>query len=165
MKKRNAILGAILATTVLTGAAVGTASAFPGGHCDHSSYRHGAGASHDGPMGGSGHRMMRLMEKLNLTKSQREQIWKIVDAQRSQAREKVFTLMENRKALRAAGTGGQYDAQKVRELADNQGKLLADLMVMRADAKHRIRAVLTPEQQTQFDQMRSHHQGGWSGRR
>ncbi|HKJ07985.1 MAG TPA: Spy/CpxP family protein refolding chaperone [Gammaproteobacteria bacterium] len=166
MKKRNAIIGSVLAATVLAGTAAGTASAFPGGHCDHGGHRHGAMTFKGGPMGGSGHHLMRLMEKLNLSKDQRDQIWKIVDAQRGQGREKMLALMENRKALRAATRGSQYDAGKVRELADRQGKLMADLMVMRADTKHRIRAVLTPEQQSQLDQMRGHHhRGGWGGRR
>lgn len=165
MKKRNAIIGSVLAATVLAATAAGTASAFPGGHCDHGGHRHGAMTFNGGPMGGSGHHMMRLMEKLDLTKAQRDQIWKIVDGQRSEARQKMFALMDNRKALRAATTGSQYDAQKVRELADNQGKLMADLMVMRADTKHRIRAVLTPEQQSRLDQMRGHHRHGWGAQR
>lgn len=164
MKKRNVIIASLLAVAMLGGTAIGTASAFPGHHCDHGAFRHNAMGMHAGAMGESGYHMMRLMEKLNLTKSQRDRIWKIVDTRRDQAREKMFALMSNRKALRTATTSNHYDAQKIRQLADAQGRLMADLMVIRAEAKHSIRSVLTPEQRSQFDHL-GHHRGNGSGRR
>jgi len=165
MKKRNAVLGTVLAAAVIGGAGIGVANASWDGACAQGGYHHGAhaGGSHGHGFAGSGRGMMKMMERLDLTKAQREQVWDILDSQRKAAREKLFALKDGRKALRAAVRSPDYDAGKVRQLADAQGKAIAELMVMRADTHHRIRAVLTPEQRTRLDSFRSgHHKGhGW----
>jgi Spy/CpxP family protein refolding chaperone len=168
MKRRNAIIATILVGTLATVAVAGTANAFPGG--GGGGCRHGHGAHHGMGMGGGfaggpEGRIMRMADKLNLNKEQREKVWKIVDSQRSAAREKMYSMMESRKALREASRGKDFDAKKIRSLADAQGKTIADLMVMKAETMHQIRGVLTPEQQAQLDKMREHRRHRWSDKR
>jgi Spy/CpxP family protein refolding chaperone len=138
MKKRNWIIGSVLAGTIGL-AGVAHACGGPGGHFrDH----HG------------GDRMMHVMKELDLTKEQRTTIRKIKNESRDQMAEKRDELFEIRKALREQGSAEKYDAAKVRELADAKAKIMADLTVQRIKAMHQIRKELTAEQLKELDEMK-----------
>lgn len=151
MKKRNIVLSTILAGSVLSVAAVGIASAGPGGNCGARGHHT---SMHEGRMGhgGFGHAFKRL----NLTEAQRDQMFQIRYAQKPAMRAKMKELHAGREALRAAATAENYDAQKVQTLAQAQAKTLTDMMVMRTETSHKIYTVLTPEQRQQLSQMREH---------
>jgi Spy/CpxP family protein refolding chaperone len=54
-------------------------------------------------------------------------------------------------------TGNDYNIEKVRNLADQQAKLRAELSVARIDTMHRSLQVLTAEQQAEIAKMREQH--------
>ena len=130
-------LAALLAATTL---AAGAAYAAPGEF-------HGRG-QHAGPM-------MQL-RRLDLTEAQRDQVFKIFHAQAPAFHEQMKQLRESRKALRDAASGDRYDASRAQAAADAQGKAVAQLALLRVQTAQQVRAVLTPEQRTKLDEMRSH---------
>lgn len=166
MKRRNVIITTIVAGALATVTAVGAANAFSDGGCG---FGHGGmhGARFGGDFRGGPGGAMGMASNLNLTKDQWDKIGKIMDAERSKVRDKMYSMMESRKALRTAAQATTYDAKKVRELADTQAKIMAELIVLKTETQHKIRAVLTPEQRTQLDTMRQgrfNRRGPWNSK-
>lgn len=141
MKKRNWIIGSVLAGTLLTAGAV-----YAGGGCGG-----GSGFGPGGFEGGRGGNMMHMVEQLDLTKEQRQAIWKIMDEQRDKMRNKRDDMFDLHKALREAATTDNYDATKVRQLADTKAKMMSDMIVERTETMNRIRKVLDAEQVKKLD--------------
>lgn len=96
----------------------------------------------------------RHFRQLNLTQAQRNSIFDIKYKSMPTMRQHYQQMRDTRLALREASAGANYDAAKVRSLADKLGKLQADAAALRAADQHRIFAVLTPQQQTQLQKMR-----------
>lgn len=149
----------LLAVMAITGAVgAGLAYALPPG--GDNGCAHGSRA-----MGFEGHRgymdsdkmIGRMAASLNLTKEQRDAMYAIVDKSRPQTRELRDRLAETHKQLRALM---QQDAPKdseVRQLADAQGKAIADMIVLHAKVRTEIHNVLTDAQRVQMQQWRGQH--------
>jgi Spy/CpxP family protein refolding chaperone len=110
--------------------------------------------------------MLHMLERLEVTDEQREKIWAVMDKNRPTMRQHMTEMAKNRRALRQAMRAGPYDAALVRQLADRQGQLKADMIVLGAQGRQEIRALLTPEQQERFKEMKKHRRGhglhgGW----
>jgi len=150
MKKRNWVIGSLLAATVLTAGATGVAQACggPGG------FHHGAGM-----MSMHADRMDRMMDRLELNDAQRQSIEKIVGSQRDQMRTTRKSMQDIRKALRDQVSADNYDPAKVRQLADAKAKLMADMTVQRTETMHQIRQQLTPEQLATLNKMQQRKMG------
>jgi len=155
MKKRNVFLSSILAVAVLGLLAAGVGNARPYGERDHE--RHHSGGEHHGMQRGGD--LRHLLKRLDLSEEQRDQIFELKHAQRPAMRDKVKELRQGRSALRAAAMAKDYDARQVRQLADAQAKLIADLMVMRTETFHRIYGLLTPEQQQKLAEWKDKRRG------
>jgi Spy/CpxP family protein refolding chaperone len=160
MKKRNLIIAGVL-TTGLAIAGVGAASAYQRGGfgpvgsgpgCDgHAGMMFGGpgmgGIGIGGPeLGGPGP-WRGLVRALDLNDEQRDKIFDLMYAQVPAARDKLKELRMGHDALHEATIAKTYDAEKVRELASAQSKLIADLIVMKTEAFNKAYALLTPEQQ------------------
>jgi len=153
MKKSIKIL--LIATAIVGSVAAGLAYAMPSGSGEH--------CMHGGRGMGFGHRGMdseshvdRMAERLELTKEQRDKVRAIVDKTRPQTRELRDKLSENRKQLQTLTQQGTAKEREIRKLADNQGKLIADMIVQRSKEKGEINAVLTPEQREKMQQRFEH---------
>jgi len=147
MKKRNLIIASVLAGTI---GIAGAAHAF-GGHdrgdrCDYKSEHRGD-------------RMKYVLKELDLSDEQRQSVREIKKQNREQMQASREQMMEIRKELREASSANNYDAAKVRELADKKAKLMADMTVKRAEIMQRIRNELTPEQQKEFAEMKDKRSG------
>lgn len=145
MKKRNWIIGSILAGSSLAIGATGIAQACGGPDGEH----HGKQMMHM-----RGDMMGPMMENLDLSKEQRQAIRAIVDAQRDQRRATQDERMELRKALHEQVAGDSFDPAKVRELADAEARIMADAIVQRSETMHNIRMQLTAEQLAKMDSFR-----------
>ena len=141
MKKRHWIIGTILAGSVLSLGAVNIANACAGGHGGHH----------------RGNGMMHVMKSLDLSKEQRASIQTIMQAQRDKMQSNRTQMQEIRKSLHEQVMSSQFDANKVRALADAKAKIMADMTVQRVESMNRIRHVLTPEQAAKLDSMRKEH--------
>ena len=96
----------------------------------------------------------RLMHQVNLTDAQQSEIKTIIETSRTDTENVRQQLLDSRKAMRGLVTGSDYTIEKVRELADQQANLRAELTVARIDTMHRTLQVLTAEQQAKIAKLR-----------
>lgn len=148
MKKRI-----ILIYTIVIGLSTITlfkqVSAFPPAGFGHSCSQ---SASMGGmPFGGQMGKVFRMMESLDLDQAQRDEVWNILDEKRSLMRTHMKSLFEGRQQLRALANG-EYDEARVSELADDQGKTIASLIVLRTETRSQIYSILTPDQQSKLSE-------------
>ena len=145
---------ALLVVMTITGVAgAGLAHAFPPNSAH--SCMHGARS-----MGFTGHdgysdpdrRIDRMADSLNLTKAQRDAMRAIVDKARPQTRELRDKLAENHKQLRALMQQDVPKENEVRQLAEDQGRAIAEMIVLRTKVRTEIRGVLTDAQREQLQQ-------------
>lgn len=101
----------------------------------------------------------RLADRLNLTQEQRASIKAIYDKYRPELRELRQLQSDNRKAL------AKMDATDTRlqELAEAQGKTIADTIVLRKKMRDEMGAILTEDQRQKLHEMFGHrrHQHRW----
>lgn len=108
--------------------------------------------------GGAG--FERMLERLDLTTEQRGAIGAIVERTRPQMRALREQMRANHEQLRALGQGGTPDESELRRLANVQGQLMADMIVLRTKMRSEIHAVLSDEQRHQLEQMREQRHKG-----
>tara|TARA_R110002074_G_scaffold373069_3_gene548883 strand:+ start:36210 stop:36659 length:450 start_codon:yes stop_codon:yes gene_type:complete len=145
MKKRNVIISGILAASLLSMGVVGLAQA-----CD----------GRDGPKRGHhGDKMMKVMEKLDLSAEQQGAIQKIRDEQGSKMKSTRAAMQGIRKALHEQTQTETFNADEVRKLADAKARIVADMTVQRIETMYRIHKELTPEQIAKMKKMKEHRHG------
>ena len=106
--------------------------------------------------------LVMMAEKLNLTTEQRDKIGKVMDTAHTQMRDLMFKMVDTHKEVRSLNRStGKTDDAKLRQLADQQGKLVADMMYLSWKSRADMRAVLTPDQLKQLDRFHSHM---WDGK-
>ena len=136
-----------------------TCYADPGSRCDHGQARE-AGWYH-GP-GMAGHDMHHRLSQLDLTSQQQDQIKQIFDQQKPAREAKMHAIRDSMMALKKATQADAYDRNQVQQIADQQAKLQADLIVQRADTMHQVYAVLTLEQKQKWEEQRQKwEERGW----
>jgi Spy/CpxP family protein refolding chaperone len=155
MKKMSqAVLGAAALALVL---GVGQAQAQP---------PQGTGPK-EGAMGRGHDRQQSIARALGLTDQQQEKVRQILDEQRPQREALQEKIQANRDALRQMLEDGTADATAVGELVLEGRKLHDQGHAMRVADTKKIRALLTPEQQTKLDAIEAlreeHGPGGWRG--
>lgn len=141
MKNRSKTL---IAASLLTVGALAAVPAFSHGN-DHER-GHGRGPG-----------IERMAERLDLTEQQQMQVRTIRDQSREAMRGYRDSLHDNRQKLRELVRSGNADEAGIRELADAQGAIVADMVFERARTMQAVRAVLTPEQQAQADTFMEQH--------
>ena len=125
----------------------------------------GRGGDHRGAkMGG------RMFAQLNLTDDQKARMKQIRESFGDRTKSLREQLRAKRQELRQANEGGTFNealaTQKLTEAAGLQAKLMGEKFKLHQE----MLTVLTPEQKTQFEQMRqqfksAHGAGGFKGRR
>lgn len=107
----------------------------------------------EGRAGRGMHKMGRALEALNLTDAQKEQARAIFQGQREATRDVRDQMRQVSEQLRAAEEAN--DVARIQALSAQKGELEGRLRVAHADAQRRFKALLTPEQQTQLDQLQT----------
>lgn len=154
-RKHFLIISLVVASSLTFAAA--TSYAEPGSRCGQDQ-AHEAGWHH-GP-GMAEHYMHHRLSQLDLTAQQHDQIKQIFDQQKPAREEKMHAMHESMMALRKATQAEPYDRNQVQEVANQQAKLQADLIVLRADTMHQVYAVLTPEQRKKLEDHSWHKKPG-----
>ena len=95
-----------------------------------------------------------MNKTLSLSDTQKEQIKSIIKAEKQKNSPLMKRLAENSRELRKVMLAGTFDESKIRPLAENQGRIKADLIVSRAKVRSQILAVLTPEQREKAEKMK-----------
>lgn len=153
---RSAVVAVLAGCLVLSG----TLLAQPSGNGWNGDCHHGRAGEHAGRFGMPGDRgMMRAVHQLDLSDAQRQQLKDLMAQQRTALEASMHTLQQGREALREALRGESYDAARVQQLADAQGKAVTGLILKRAETWRQVRALLTPEQRTRLDALASKHPG------
>ena len=149
MKHRNFILTTLLAGTLASAgfATISQAGPFCGD-------RHGAHAERMGYGEGRHDPMKRLLRHVDLTDAQQAEIKTLIGTSREETKAARKELRDTRKTLRNLVAGEAYSIESVRDLANQQARLQADLTVARIDTMHRALQVLTPEQQAELVKLR-----------
>ncbi len=83
---------------------------------------------------------------LDLTDEQKAEVKKIVDAERTIMQPIHQQMQKNREALKEATKDGQFNETQVTQLAQQQGELMAQMIVSRERVKAQVYKILTPEQ-------------------
>jgi len=133
----------ILAATAAVMAFAGAASAF-------------------GPKGGlfgPAMREARMAEMLELTDEQRARVFAVMDEARPEARRIVQALRANRSELEAARETGDFDEAKVKALAERQGELVAEMIVLKSRVQSEVQALLSDEQRERMESLHERHRG------
>lgn len=104
-------------------------------------------------------RIESMTEHLGLTPDQQVQVRAILDQAQPALKDLRDKMGENRKQLQALTQAEAADEAAVRALADQQGKLKAEMIVQRSRMQVEINKVLTPEQREQWKDMRPSE--GW----
>ena len=107
------------------------------------------GGQHKGP-GGRGFNVERMSNRLNLTEEQRTQVQAIVDGNSEQMTDLRTRMQQNRETMRQLVQQTPFDEEEVRKLADEQGDLKADMIVLRTQQRSEINAILSDEQRAQM---------------
>jgi Spy/CpxP family protein refolding chaperone len=94
-----------------------------------------------------------MAQALNLTASQREQARMIFEHARQSAQPILPELRQNRMKLTAAAKANASESD-IQKLADDQGRLLGQMVAIRTEASAKFYQLLTPEQRVKADQMR-----------
>ena len=97
----------------------------------------------------------RMAEQLGLTDAQKTQIQQIMQAEKTKTQTLRDELRSQHQQLDAATKGGAFDEAQVRTLANQQAQTQANLIVERERVKAQIFQILTPEQRTKAEQLRS----------
>lgn len=104
-------------------------------------------------------RIESMTEHLGLTPDQQVQVRAIFDQAQPALNDLREKLSANRQQLQALTQSDAADDAAIRALADEQGKLKAEMIVQRSRVQVEINKVLTPEQREQWKSLRSHD--GW----
>ena len=103
--------------------------------------------------GFSTEKIERMADRLDLSDEQRDAVHEIVDKARPAFREYRKDLREGRKQLMELATRDEFDKAAIASLADNQGKIIAEMIVHGAEVMNDVRAVLTLEQRAEATEM------------
>jgi Spy/CpxP family protein refolding chaperone len=124
--------------------------------------RGGHHMGHSKHHGGGGPNLERLADRLDMTEQQRAEIKVMFDDSRQQMANLREQIRENRTQLRELAGQAEFDEAAVRSIAERQGDLKAETIVLRARQRHEMKAVLTDDQRVQLEEMwkRKNHRGG-----
>ena len=120
----------------------------------HGYEHHGYGHHRYGKGCGS---IERMADELNLDEKQVAKLRAIKDKYRPQKQALSDKYRENRKALRELMDKDSVKESDIRKLADAQGKIKADMIVLKKKMKLEERDVLTKEQRAKWKEIRESH--------
>ena len=101
------------------------------------------------------HGDMRMLDKLNLSDTQRTSIHQMMQESFGQARPEMQALRQKRDALEAATPGSSAYQSAANELADAEADAARQRVIRRAALHAKVYGVLTSEQRTQLASLRA----------
>ncbi|MEZ5427372.1 MAG: Spy/CpxP family protein refolding chaperone [Pyrinomonadaceae bacterium] len=95
-----------------------------------------------------------VLEQLNLTDTQKEQIKTLEDGARASAEGNFDQIRSFDDQLKAMIDGGTFDEGQARQILNNKAQIMTELQIVRLKTDFAIRNLLTAEQRTQLDQLK-----------
>jgi protein CpxP len=117
----------------------------------------GHGMGHRGEMHGHGEMLKHMVEHLDLSETQREQIHRILEQRQADSEATRETMRAAHDTLADLMHAEVFDEAAIREAAAEVAAVRTEMIVEHARAFNDIRRVLTPEQLEQFQQMHQRH--------
>lgn len=151
---RRKVLAGGLGLLLVSGTALAAA------HAAEGQRRGGRGAWMGGPAGVS-----LPLGRLELTAEQRERVRSVRGENREAARTRLRELRAAREALAEAVSSPDVDADRIRTLAADLGRLVGDAAVRRAEVLAAVWRILTPEQQARAEEIAAEREERGSARR
>lgn len=99
----------------------------------------------------TGKRLDYLSEELALSQQQQDQIDDLFDQSRSDMKKQMRGMRDMRKQMKSLDVSASDYDQQVQAIADKAADKAAQLVLVRAEQKKALYALLTPEQQVQFN--------------
>ena len=103
--------------------------------------------------GEKGFNVDRMAKKLDLSENQRAQIEAIMEASKQKMSDHRDKLRANRKQLKSLTMQSPLDEVMLRKVAEAQGDLKADMIVLRVQQRVKINGMLTSEQRVKLEDM------------
>jgi Spy/CpxP family protein refolding chaperone len=88
---------------------------------------------------------------LKLTPGQKQRIQTIQNTSKDKIQELASSMQKNHEALNQQVKATKYDANKIQQLADEQGSLISQMIVVKSKNMNQIYALLTPVQKQKLD--------------
>lgn len=116
----------------------------------------GFGRDGNGPGGGRGGAGIPpfVLDKLNLTDAQKQQIQTIQDAARTNSKENFDKIKTFDDRIKAMADGGTFDEAQARQILNNKAAAMTELEIARIKTDIAVRSVLTTEQKTQLETLK-----------
>lgn len=90
---------------------------------------------------------------LDLTEQQQDQIFELLHSQEPTMRAQHKTVHKAMEEMHLLAASDHFNPSEVRPLADKLAKAIADALVLKTTTEAKIRALLTPEQRKQANEM------------
>ena len=163
MKLTKTSTALIIAGSIGVAALTAPLFADGGKHCDKRQGHYSMMGGH-GHMGKNPERMIEKMSrKLDLTDEQRDQAFAKLDEFRPQMRQARQALSDGMKRLHEIDADADNFNSNLDEIAEEQGKLVADMIKLRTTMQLEFEQLLNDEQKAELEQMkekRSKRHGG-----
>lgn len=145
-KKRLIVMSAVLTAILLTAAVAQNV-------VQHQRFRHAAMVF---PFGG--HALQFLTDYLDLTDQQQSQIKAILQDERSKMQPLLADARQAHQQVEAAALSDNFDPNQVRTILEQHKDSLLNVAVEAARTQNQVFKILTPEQRTKLEQLRSRRQ-------
>ena len=149
MKHKKLIIGSTLGVGLLALSTVTILQASSIGSCEPGA-RHAMFQSEHGRHAGP----MKMLRKLDLTEEQQDKVFEMMHEQKPIMRDKMKEIRQTRQVIHDAVMSETYNAEQTNQLADKQGKMVAEMIKMRTNNFNQIYSILTPEQKKKAREMR-----------
>ena len=106
----------------------------------------------------------KISKELGLSEEQKTQAEQILNDSKTRVQPLIEQIKQNHKLSKELGTDGNFDEQKVNQIADQQSETMKQLFVEREKTKAELFALLTPEQREKAKQMLESFAGKMKGR-
>lgn len=98
-------------------------------------------------------RLKRLIGFLDLTDDQREAVQTLYETFREQSHPINDVMQQNRDTLRSLTQAVPVDTNTIQQVADSQGELFAQLIVLKTEKRIALRSILTDEQLEKLEEL------------
>lgn len=98
-------------------------------------------------------RLRRMIGFLDLSDEQRESVQTLYDTFREQSQPIKEVMQQNRETLRSLTQAVPVDTNTIQQVADSQGELVAQLIVLKTEKRIALRSILTDEQLEKLEEL------------
>jgi Spy/CpxP family protein refolding chaperone len=100
-----------------------------------------------------------FLHELNLTEAQQDKIFSILHNSAPTLREQGKLAKKSADAIRDLTDSANFDEGKLKSLAENHARAIAEIELIHARVMHQILVLLTPEQRKQVEAMKARFDG------